>query len=127
MPQVLRRPEEIARAFNQSILLVDFQDKEDRGAFPINGKHDETARNKFIAWLKRNPNIYYELCFPPFSDNYLVMPYTGMLALILSPDLQPDEYQGTLEAWENEDGSPKEKHISLFIQEVPKEGDDETT
>ena len=115
MPEFLKRAQEIAKEAGHPILLVDFQRPKDRDECFPKGTWDRAARNRFEKWLTTMPHIPWKKCFPPLSDDYLVFPYTGMIAIPICEQNHPEMYKLVVEEWENPDMSPKVENIRLFI------------
>jgi hypothetical protein len=115
MPEILKRAQDIAKEAGHPILLVDFQRTKDRDECFPNGAWDRAARKLFVKWLTTMPQIPWEKCFPPLSEDYIMCPYTGMIAIPVCEQNHPEMYKLVVEEWENPDMSPKVENIRLFI------------
>ncbi len=122
MPQRVKTADQIAKEFNQEILLVDFRiekpDNEDiKSANDFMRVHwSKAAHDEFIEWLKKEvPDVHWEIAYPILSEGCILIPYMGHIAVVVSIDKQPDAYNKLVDRWENKDGSPKDKRVKLWL------------
>ena len=124
MPQILDKADVLAAKHHQVILMADFRLHKYSGTAIddlSDTSWDEKAQQRFVDWLKKElPDIHFEKVFLPHGKGWLIFPYLGHIAIIVSEVNQPEAYRRIVTYWENEDGTPRFADTRLYF--VPPAG-----